>query len=105
MDLSTAFPDASFDLVVSNPPYVSSTATLAREVADHEPSLALFAGPEGLDVYRRLIPEAARILRPGGWLVLELGDADGVPDRPADWREVEIRPALAAIPGVAIARR
>ena len=65
----------SFDLVVSNPPYVPARdrATLQREVRDYEPDVALFGGDDGLEIYRRLIPEAARLLRPGGWLVMELG--------------------------------
>ena len=74
-DLMSAFPDASLDLIVSNPPYIalSDASTLAREVRDHEPSVALFAGPDGTAVYRRLIPDAARVLRPGGWAILEMG--------------------------------
>jgi release factor glutamine methyltransferase len=65
----------SFDVVVSNPPYVAETdrPTLAVEVRDYEPSLALFAGTEGLDIYRRLIPAAARVLNPGGFILLEIG--------------------------------
>ena len=64
-----------FQIVVSNPPYVSrdDQTTLMREVRDHEPSQALFAGESGADVYARLIPQAARALLPGGFLVLELG--------------------------------
>ena len=78
-DLGAALRDGSFDLVVSNPPYVAGRdrASLQREVRDHEPALALFGGDDGLEIYRRLIPEAARLLRPGGWLMMELGDARG----------------------------
>jgi release factor glutamine methyltransferase len=74
-DLLTAIPDGSFDLVVSNPPYIalSDGPTLPREVLEHEPAAALFAGPDGAAVYRRLIPAAARVLRPGGWAIVELG--------------------------------
>jgi len=63
------------DAVVSNPPYVplGDAVTLQREVVDHEPHLALFAGADGLDVYRRLIPAARAALKPGGLLALELG--------------------------------
>ena len=76
-DLGAAFADGSFDLVVSNPPYIAGRdrASLQPEVRDHEPALALFGGEDGLAIYRRLIPEAARLLRPGGWLMMELGDA------------------------------
>jgi release factor glutamine methyltransferase len=106
-DLGSAFAAASFDLIVSNPPYVAERdrATLQREVRDFEPALALFAGDDGLAVYRRLIPEAARLLRPGGWLMLELGDAAAVRAMLDPWHDVEIRNDLAGIPRVAIARR
>jgi release factor glutamine methyltransferase len=65
----------SFDLIVSNPPYVghNESAELQREVRDHEPDAALFAGPTGVEIYARLIEEAGELLRPGGMLVLELG--------------------------------
>jgi release factor glutamine methyltransferase len=65
----------SFDLIVSNPPYVGrdEAAELQREVRDHEPDAALFAGPTGVEIYARLIEEAGELLRPGGMLVLELG--------------------------------
>jgi release factor glutamine methyltransferase len=64
-----------FDLIVSNPPYIRSTevAGLAAEVRDHDPRAALDGGADGLDAYRALIPEAARLLRPGGALVVEAG--------------------------------
>ena len=72
-DLFTAI-DARFDGIVANLPYVSETerATISREVA-HDPALALFSGPDGLDLIRRFIPEAFHRLKPGGWLVLEIG--------------------------------
>jgi release factor glutamine methyltransferase len=64
-----------FDLIVSNPPYVRSTdiADLANEVRYHDPHLALDGGTDGLDAYRALIPQAARLLGPGGALVVEAG--------------------------------
>ncbi len=69
-------------LVLSNPPYVAEAErdALAPEVRDHEPALALFAGKDGLAVYRRLVPAAAAVLRPGGLLALEIGhgQADAV---------------------------
>jgi len=63
------------DLIVSNPPYVArrDAGSLAPEVRDHEPHVALFAGEDGLDVYRRLLPAARRRLTRGGKLVLEVG--------------------------------
>jgi release factor glutamine methyltransferase len=79
--LADDFP-AGFDLVVANPPYVpeADRESLAPEVRDHEPPGALFAGPDGLDVIRRLVPSAAAALRPGGSLVIEIGygQADAV---------------------------
>jgi release factor glutamine methyltransferase len=64
-----------FDLIASNPPYVdaSSAPGLAPEVRDHEPALALFAPGEPYSVYRRLVPAAKDRLRPGGFLILEVG--------------------------------
>ena len=68
-------PDEKFDLIVSNPPYVSEDEyeTLMPEVKDYEPVLALKAGKEGLDIYRRLIAEAPSHLVPGGALAVEIG--------------------------------
>ena len=73
-DLACAFAAGSFDLVVSNPPYVPllALAGLQQEIRS-EPSQALFAGEDGLEVYGRLTKAAARILRPGGRLLMELG--------------------------------
>jgi release factor glutamine methyltransferase len=106
-DLGAAFGQGSFDLVVSNPPYVAGRdrATLQAEVRDHEPELALFGGEDGLAVYRRLIPEAARLLRAGGWLMMELGDAQAVREMCAGWGDAEIVNDLAGIPRVLLARK
>lgn len=75
-DLLAGVADSSLHLVVSNPPYVSTAemAALAPDVREFEPVTALEAGPDGLDVIRRLLPEAARVLRPGGTVLLEVGD-------------------------------
>jgi release factor glutamine methyltransferase len=64
-----------FDLMVSNPPYVRSAeiADLAVEVRDHDPRRALDGGADGLDAYRALVPQAARLLAPAGALVVEVG--------------------------------
>jgi release factor glutamine methyltransferase len=71
--------DCVFDLIVSNPPYVGTAdlARLAPEVRDFEPQLALVAGPDGLDAYRTLLPDCARLLAPGGALALEIGQGQG----------------------------
>jgi release factor glutamine methyltransferase len=108
-DLGSAFADSSFDLVVSNPPYVPERdrPTLSREVRDHEPSLALFAGDDGLALYRRLIPEARRLLAAGGRLIMELGHDSLTPVRTLlkGWSEIEIVNDLAGIPRVIAARK
>lgn len=72
----------SFDLIVTNPPYIGTGEVLAHEVAGHEPPEALFAGPDGLDDYRRLAPAIRRRLAPGGAAVIEIGwtQADSVGD-------------------------
>lgn len=64
-----------FDLIVSNPPYIRSGEIndLAREVRDHDPRGALDGGSDGLDAYRALVPQAVRLLAPGGGLALEVG--------------------------------
>ena len=69
--------DGSFDLVVSNPPYVTSDdiASLAREVREHDPRRALDGGPDGLAAYRAIAADAPRLLRPAGHLVVEIGAA------------------------------
>ncbi len=96
----------SFDMVVSNPPYVpdSDRPTLAVEVREYEPSRALFAGRDGLDVYRRLIPDAAEVLRPGGVIALEIGfgQASAVAKlmKTAGLDRIESTPDLQGIPRV-----
>ncbi|HYR95806.1 MAG TPA: peptide chain release factor N(5)-glutamine methyltransferase [Candidatus Binatus sp.] len=74
-DLLAPFRAAAFDVVVSNPPYLADgeLATLAPEVRDHEPRVALAAGPDGLAALRGLVADAPRVLAPGGWLVVEMG--------------------------------
>lgn len=79
-----------FDLIVSNPPYVSSEAALEPEVSEREPALALFAGPTGLSFYERLAAEAPAALAPGGQLMVEIGfdQAETVPElfRARGWK-------------------
>jgi release factor glutamine methyltransferase len=80
-DLLERVPAGQFRLIVSNPPYVaeSEMETLEPEVVGHEPRLATVAGPDGLEVYRRLLPQAAARLDSGGWLVLECGAGQAQP--------------------------
>jgi len=107
-DLGSAL-SGGFDLVVSNPPYVAARdkSTLQREVRDYEPEVALYGGDDGLDMYRRLVPEAERLLAPDGWLVMELGHTSGeaVSGMLGAWRNVEIRKDLANLPRVILAQR
>ena len=99
----------AFDAIVSNPPYVAETDhdILHPQVRDHEPATALFSGETGLDIYRRLIPEAYNALKPNGLLALEIGH-----DQQGDialmlqiWHNVSFVNDLQQIPRVALARR
>lgn len=69
--------DERFDLLLINPPYVADDGALGPGVAEHEPAEALFAGPEGLDDYRRLAPEVGRLIAPGGLAAIEIGHDQG----------------------------
>lgn len=110
-NLFDRFPLPPFDLVVSNPPYVGrrEAPSLAREVRDHEPELALYGGEEGYEFYADLIAQAFAHLKPGGLLVLELGH-DSLPavqpllDAPL-WKNVGVTNDLAGIPRVIAAER
>ena len=62
-----------FDLILCNPPYIAASEPLMPDIADHEPASALFAGADGLDDYRRIIPDLPRLLAPGGAAILEIG--------------------------------
>ncbi|MDE3164610.1 MAG: peptide chain release factor N(5)-glutamine methyltransferase [Acidobacteriota bacterium] len=108
-DLTTAIAAGSMDLAVSNPPYVPLTERdcLQREVRDYEPHVALFAGESGLELYRRIAADAPRVLRAGGWLVMELGfgSLPHVERLLAGWSDVRVAPDLAGIPRVIAARR
>ncbi len=70
----------TFDLILSNPPYIGTSEDLPGEVRDHEPGLALFAGADGLDAYRAIVPALPRLLATGGVAVIEIGatQADAV---------------------------
>lgn len=73
--------EAGFDLIVSNPPYIAHDAisSLPPGIRDYEPLLALDGGPDGLACYRRIVAQAPRYLRPGGWLLLEVGEGQSRP--------------------------
>ena len=101
--------DGSFDFVLSNPPYVGfDEADKVQDVVKKfEPKMAVFAGEHGLDVICRLISQASEALRPGGYLVFEIGYsmAPMVTERLAGWTEVRTVSDLAGIPRVMVARR
>ncbi len=108
-NLLAAVVGEGFDAVVSNPPYValSERASLATEVREFEPALALFAGPTGLEIYQRLIVEANGLLASGGWLLMEIGHSqrDAVEKLLRGWEGVEFISDLQDIPRVAVARK
>ena len=102
--------DGRVEVVVSNPPYVPDDAVLPREVAEHDPPLALWGGPDGLDVVRGMLSVAARLLHPGGWLGIEHADQQGgslpaVVRAHGAFDEVEDHPDLAGRPRFTTARR
>jgi release factor glutamine methyltransferase len=103
--------EGAFDLVLSNPPYMpaADASTLQPEVLDYEPPTALFGGDDGLDVVRRLLADAPRVLAPGGRLILEFGMGQ---DRAvseaavaAGWRVLHIRKDLQGIPRTGVLAR
>jgi len=98
-----------FDFVVSNPPYVgeSEEDQVQLEVRKFEPRSAVFAGQAGTEVIARLILQARTILRPGGWLIMEISGtiAEKVKVLLEGWQEVGIKPDLQSIPRVVRARR
>jgi release factor glutamine methyltransferase len=93
---------ADFDVVVSNPPYIAEGEALEPQVSNYEPHPALYAGPTGLEVYERLIPEARKVLKPGGWLLLEIGfgQQPAVEALLRGWRSVSVVHDLQGIPRV-----
>jgi release factor glutamine methyltransferase len=110
-DLLEPVAGEQFDIVVSNPPYVSvgDRDSLAVEVRDYEPGQALFAGADGLDVYQRLIPWAFNLLAPGGYVILEIGHGQEPPVGAllgeAGFENIEFASDLQQIPRVACAQR
>jgi release factor glutamine methyltransferase len=108
-DLLAGFEDNSFDVIVSNPPYVGETEEdqVQLEVRKFEPRNAVFAGPTGTEVIARLIPQAHAALKPGGWLFVEISGtiAEEVKRLLLGWHGVKITPDLQSIPRVVQARK
>jgi release factor glutamine methyltransferase len=107
----TSHESRSLDLIASNPPYIGrrEIATLPREVREHEPKVALFGGETGTEIYAPMIAQAAKLLKPAGALVLELGhnSAEHVSRllNAPEWSSVALTNDLAGISRVAYARR
>jgi release factor glutamine methyltransferase len=109
-DLLVDFPDPDrFDFVVSNPPYVgdSEEDQVQLEVRKFEPRAAVFAGPSGLEVIERLIPQARQVLNPGGWLVMEIGQGQdrAIRELLQEWNDTRFTPDLQGIQRVVAAQR
>jgi len=108
-DLFSAI-EGEFDGIVANLPYVpeGERASLSREVM-HDPALALFGGPDGLEVIRRFVPEAFSHLKPGGWMVLEIGhdQASQVEEilRNSGLADIEVKTDLSGVARFPFARR
>ena len=107
-DLFAALADERFDCIVANPPYVATDEVLEPQVRDYEPVTALYAGEDGLALYRRLIPQAFEHLEPGGHLLLEIGQGqrDAVAGllRAGSFEGIRFIDDLQGIPRVAIAK-
>jgi len=103
--------ERKFEIIASNPPYVPlrDRDSLSVEVREYEPHSALFAGDDGLEIYRRLIPASRELLAPGGWLVMEIGygQQPAIEEllRASDFREIHFVADYQGIPRVAVGRR
>jgi release factor glutamine methyltransferase len=110
-DLLAPLAGQQFEIIASNPPYIptSDHDSLSVEVRNHEPHSALFAGNDGLDLYRRLIPDALPLLKPSGWLVLEIGynQQPAIEQllRESSYQEIHFIPDYQGIPRVAVGRK
>ena len=108
-DVFTSFPEIRFESIITNPPYIADAEALMPEVALHEPSSALFAGPTGLEFYERLASDAPTFLEPGGKIAMEIGvnQAEAVKDvfTRQGWRPDRMTADLAGIDRVVVFTR
>jgi release factor glutamine methyltransferase len=108
-DLVSALAPRSVGVLASNPPYVPAgdKTILQREVREFEPDIALYGGADGLDIYRRLIADAERVLAHGGWIIMEVAynsDAQVREMLAPSFTAIEMRTDLAGLPRVIVAR-
>jgi len=108
----TAGARPEFDLIVSNPPYVArrDEASLLREVREHEPELALYGGETGTEIYGPLFQQAQALLKPGGAIVVEIGQGaldvvHALLENDPAWRDIAVKNDLAGIPRLVHAER
>jgi release factor glutamine methyltransferase len=108
-NLLSVYSGEQFDFVISNPPYVgeADAEKVQKQVREFEPRIAVFSGQEGLDIYRKLVPQAHEHLRPGGWFVAEIGFSEEARVREllAGWEDVQVTADLQGIPRVVAARK
>jgi len=108
-DLLNVYSGEQFDFVISNPPYVgeADAEKVQKQVREFEPRIAVFSGQEGLDIYRKLVPQAHEHLRPGGWFVAEIGFSEEAKVRELldGWEDVQVTADLQGIPRVVAARK
>lgn len=108
-DLLDVYSGEQFDFVISNPPYVGEVDAdkVQKQVREFEPRIAVFSGQEGMEIYRRLIPQAFDHLRPGGWFVTEIGYSEeaNVRELLSGWTDLQVTADLQGIPRVVAARK
>ena len=108
-DLLGVYAGENFNFIISNPPYVGEADAdkVQKQVREFEPKIAVFSGQEGMEIYRRLIPQAHEHLRPGGWFVTEIGYSEEakVKELLAGWADIQVIADLQGIPRVVVARR
>jgi release factor glutamine methyltransferase len=108
-DLLSVYEQDTFDFVVSNPPYVGEGEAdkVQKQVRDFEPKIAVFSGGEGMDIYRRLLPQSQEVLRYGGWFVTEIGFSieEKTKRLMRGWEDVRTTADLQGIPRVIAARK
>jgi len=108
-DLLTGFPQEFADIIVSNPPYVGECEAdkVQAQVRKFEPHMAVFGGPEGPELIRKLIEQAQHVLKPDGWLMIEIGYTQSplLEELLKGWHDIRFVPDLQGIPRVAVARK